>query len=182
MSQPTETEVKFRAEDLMAVRDKLMASGAVVTEPRHLERNTLFDDADHSLAARGMLLRLRDALGAVVTLKAPAPADDDGQHKTRVEIETSVGDYNATFAILTALGYAPSWRYEKYRESFRLDAVTVSLDHTPIGDFVEIEGPPASIRPQADRLGFEWPARNLKTYRELFAEAGGTDQGDMIFT
>jgi len=105
----------------------------------------------------------------------------DAQHKTRVEIETEVGDYDAAFSILTALGYTPVWRYEKYRESFRLEDVSVTLDHTPIGDFVEIEGPAPAIRPAAGRLGFDWTERSLKTYRELFAEASGAQQGNMTF-
>jgi len=177
-----ETEVKFRAADLAALRADLIAQGAVITQSRHLERNTLFDDADRSLARRGMLLRLRDALDTQLTLKAPAPPDaQNSQHKARIEIETTVNDYDAAFAILTALGYAPWWRYEKYRESFRLDEVIIALDHTPIGDFVEIEGPPDAIRPVAERLGFDWTARNLQTYRELFNAAGLTDRTDMVF-
>jgi adenylate cyclase class 2 len=129
-----------------------------------------------------MLLRLRDALDTHLTLKAPAPSGaQSDQHKARVEIEITVNDYDAAFAILTALGYSPAWRYEKYRESFRLDDVIVALDHTPIGDFVEIEGPPDAIRPVAERLGFDWTARNLQTYRELFNAAGLTDRTDMVF-
>lgn len=173
-----ETEVKFRATDLLGLRDRLIARGAIVTQQRHRERNTLFDDADRSLSRRGMLLRLRDALDTRLTLKAPAPpGSHGGEHKSRVELEITVSDGQATFAILTALGYAPWWRYEKYRESFRLGDAIVSLDHTPIGDFVEIEGPPSSIRATAEQLGFDWSARNLQTYRELFDAAGrpGTD-------
>jgi len=179
---PIETEVKFRAPDLSALRHELLARGATISEPRHLERNTLFDDAGRSLTARGMLLRLRSAVDTVITLKTPAPPDaQSAQHKRRVEIETTVGDHAAAFAILTALGYTPLWRYEKYRESFRLDETTVVLDHTPIGDFVEIEGAPDAIRPVAERLGFDWSERNLKTYRELYVEMRGTDQGNMVF-
>ena len=182
MSQPVETEVKFCVVDLPALRDQLLAQGAMISEPRHLERNTLFDDAARSLTARGLLLRLRRAIHTVITFKAPAPPDaQSAQHKRRIEIETSVGDYDAAFAIFSALGYTPIWRYEKYRESFRLNDVHVTLDHTPIGDFVEIEGSPGAIRPVAERLGFDWSERNLKTYRELYVEMKGTDQGNMIF-
>lgn len=177
-----ESEVKFHINDLEKLRVELIARGAIVTQSRHLERNTLFDDAGHSLARRGMLLRLRSALDTVLTLKAPAPPGQHStQHKKRIEIETTVGDFDAAFSILTRLGFAPAWRYEKYRESFRLDGVTVSLDHTPIGDFVEIEGPPESIRPAADRLGFEWASRNLQTYRDLFVQAAPPGKTDMTF-
>jgi adenylate cyclase class 2 len=177
-----ETEVKFRAINLAALRADLISKGAIVSEQRHLERNILFDDAEGSLKRRGMLLRLRSALDANITLKAPAPPEAQStQHKSRIEYEIVVSDAETAFKILTALGYSPSWRYEKYRESFRLDDVTIVLDHTPIGDFAEIEGAPSALRPIADRLGFNWDDRNLLTYRELFDAAGLTDRTDMVF-
>lgn len=176
-----ETEVKFRVIDLGTLRGDLIERGAILTQSRHKERNTVFDDAGGSLQARGMLLRLRDALDITLTLKTPVASDlPGGQHKARVEHETTVGDHDTVFAILTALGYAPWWRYEKYRESFRLGQATISLDHTPIGDFVEIEAPPDAIRPLAEQLGFDWATRNLQTYRELF-EAAERPGSDMTF-
>ena len=185
-----ETEVKFRVPDLAELGDRLVALGAIPAQPRHLERNVLFDDSGMSLSARGMLLRLRDALGAHITLKAPAPPEwQSSQHKARVEHEISVDSYDAAFAILAALGYAPWWRYEKYRESFRLgdpagrgaSSATIALDHTPIGDFVEIEAPPESIRLVSAQLGFVWSTRSLQTYRELFDAAGHAAGADMTF-
>jgi adenylate cyclase class 2 len=185
-----ETEVKFRVPDLAALRDRLIARGAILAQPRHLERNVLFDDDAKSLRGRGMLLRLRDALGAYITLKAPAPPErQSSQHKARVEHEISVDNVDTAFAILAGLGYTPWWRYEKYRESFRLgdpagrgaSSATVALDHTPIGDFVEIEAPPESIRLVAEQLGFDWSTRNLQTYRELFDATGRAAGADMTF-
>jgi len=177
-----ETEVKFRVPDLDALRGSLMARGAILAQPRHLERNVLFDDSERSLHRRGMLLRLRDALGAHITLKAPAPSEQQSsQHKARVEHEITVDSYDTAFSILAALGYAPWWRYEKYRESFRLGDATIALDHTPIGDFVEIEAPPESIRLAAGQLGFDWSERSLQTYRELFDAAGQAAGADMTF-
>lgn len=177
-----ETEVKFRVVDVGVLRGDLIARGAILAQSRHLERNTVFDDSNGSLRRRGMLLRLRDALDTHLTLKAPVPGDQhDGQHKVRVEHEIVVSDHDAAHAILAALGFTPWWRYEKYRESFRLDQAIVSLDHTPIGDFVEIEAPPQAIRPLAEQLGFDWSARNLQTYHELFDASGLAAQADMVF-
>ncbi len=181
--RPIETEVKFRVTDLGTLRSELIARGAIVTQSRHLERNTVFDDAGGSLQSRGMLLRLRDALDIQLTLKTPVSGvQHDGQHKTRVEHEIVVSDHDAAVAILTTLGFRPWWRYEKYRESFRLGQAIVSLDHTPIGDFVEIEAPPQAIRPLAEQLGLDWSARIVQTYRDLFDEAGLADRSDMVFS
>jgi len=55
------------------------------------------------------------------------------------------------------------FRYEKYRTTFRLpdsnawaNGLLIELDETPIGTFVELEGPPRpSIEPQRS-----WDLRN----------------------
>jgi adenylate cyclase class 2 len=127
-----------------------------------------------------MVLRLRDALETVLTFKGP-PDVENTQHRSRPEYEVTVSDYDSMFRILTALGYTPAWRYEKYRESLQLGDVVLSLDHTPIGDFVEIEGRPDAIRPTAERLGLDWETRNLQTYREVFDAMRSADQVDMLF-
>jgi len=44
--------------------------------------------------------------------------------------------------ILRALGYAPSFRYEKFRAEWTDGKGQVVVDETPIGDFCEIEGSP----------------------------------------
>lgn len=181
-AQAIETEVKFHVADLAAIHDELIAQGALITQSRHLERNILFDDDQHTLEQRGAVLRLRSALDATLTLKSLSPSDAQNiEHKVRVEIESVVADFDAMFHILESLGFSPTWRYEKYRESLRLNDAIISLDHTPIGDFVEIEGPPASIRVTADRLSLAWEKRNLQSYRALFHEMASKDQANMVF-
>ena len=47
----------------------------------------------------------------------------------------------------------------------------IFADHTPIGDFIEIEGPDEeAIRRSAELLGLDWEERIEKGYRALFAE------------
>ena len=41
-----ETEVKFLVEDLVAMRQRLVALGATLTTPRTYEENLLFDTPD----------------------------------------------------------------------------------------------------------------------------------------
>lgn len=175
-----ETEVKFRTTDLTALREVLLAQGAVVVQARHRERNVVFEDGARSLRPRQMVLRLRDALETVLTFKGP-PDPKNTQHRARPEYEVTVSDYDAMFRILTALGYAPDWQYEKYREALQWEEVVIALDHTPIGDFVEIEGQPEAIRPAAERLGFDWGTRNLHTYREMFDAVRSAGQVNMLF-
>ena len=63
----------------------------------------------------------------------------------REEIETEAASARRLLAILAALGYAPVFRYEKYREEFARRGVVIAIDETPIGTFVEIEGEEAAI-------------------------------------
>ena len=58
------------------------------------------------------------------------------------------------------------FRYEKDRESWVLEDVTVALDHTPIGDFVEFEGEGAAT--VAKRCGLDPMEAVVLTYLGLY--------------
>ena len=95
------------------------------------------------------------------------------------EIEVDVDDGDGFEAILAGLGYVRVFRYQKYRETFRWRDVEIVVDETPIGTFVEIEGPVATIHEAARALGREPRDYIADSYAALFAAAGGT--GDMVF-
>ena len=141
-------------------------------------------EAAGELAARGKLLRLRrDGVRTLLTYKAPVPGEH--RHKVREEHETEIADAEALVAILDGLGYSPVYRYQKYRTLFELEGVTVCLDETPIGCFVELEGQPEAIDRVAARLGFAEQDYIRLTYRDLqereAAESGRGETGDMVF-
>ncbi|MFQ5926479.1 MAG: class IV adenylate cyclase [Terriglobia bacterium] len=167
--QRKEVEIKLAVASAGAVRRQLAQLGFRVCEPRHLEQNTLFDTARKKLRRRGLMLRLRVVNGrALLTFKAPLRASR--HYKVRAETETPVVSARATCAILAGLGYAPSFRYEKYRTAFarRRETGEVVLDETPIGTFLELEGPPHWIRRRARGQGRR-PAEFLTaTYTELY--------------
>jgi len=84
--------------------------------------------------------------------------------------------------VLRALGYEPTYRYQKYRQPYHLAAVEVLLDETPIGNFLELEGPPEAIDAAARALGFSPADYDARTYRELHqARTGREEPGDMVF-
>ena len=75
--------------------------------------NTLYDLPGQPLRHRGELLRLRRyGKEWLLTHKAKGKA---GRHKMREETETKVNDGKKMDAILRALGFEPSFRYEKFR-------------------------------------------------------------------
>ena len=86
----------------------------------------------------------------------------------RVELETRVENGQQMDAILRALGYAPTFRYEKYRAEWSDGKGHVVLDKTPIGWFGEIEGPARWIDGTAARLGIPRGDYITQTYADIF--------------
>jgi adenylate cyclase class 2 len=163
-----EIEVKFRVADLGALGRKLRAAGFRRVTPRTHEMNTLYDLPGEVLKRRKELLRLRQ-YGSEWKLTHKS-GGKKARHSSRVELETSVGEGNKMDAILLALGYAPSFRYEKFRAEWTDGKGQVVVDHTPIGDFCEIEGPPRWIDRTAKRLGVPPQDYITKNYATLFTD------------
>jgi adenylate cyclase class 2 len=163
---PKEIEIKFRIDDHPALTRALKQAGfKQITRSTH-EMNSLYDLPGQKLRKRDALLRLRKYGETwVLTHKAKGNA---GRHKVRIELETRVEDGVQMDAILRALGFAPTFRYEKYRAEWNDGRGHVVLDETPIGNFGEIEGPPRWIDRTARALGIA-PANYItQTYAELF--------------
>ena len=167
-----ETEVKLRLPDAASARAMLEGLGYRARGPRTLQVDQLYDRAGDELEASGRVLRLRSAGGqCVLTYKGPA---GNGPHKSREEIELRVEDGPAMEQILLALGYHAGFRYEKYRTTFRGESDgepgIVTLDETPMGDFLELEGPEYWIDGTAVKLGFCAQDHVVSTYAELYHE------------
>ena len=163
-----EVEIKFRIESAAEVRRRLRAKGfRRITAPTR-EINTLYDLPGHPLRARGQLLRLRQyGKQWVLTHKAPGRG---GRHKSRVETETRVANGAEMDGILRALGFAPVFRYEKFREEWSDGQGHVVVDKTPVGVFGEIEGGPRWIDGSAKKLGIARGEYLTDTYAGLFAK------------
>jgi adenylate cyclase class 2 len=75
-------------------------------------------------------------------------------------------------ALFNGLGYQPSLRYEKYRTEFSREEEPghVVVDETPIGTFIELEGPPRWIDKTARLLGFSRDDYILLSYGRLFEQ------------
>jgi adenylate cyclase class 2 len=162
-----ELEVKFYVSDLGGIEKRLRALGAHLMTARQHEINLRFDTPGGELAAGYRVLRLRQDDAARLTFKGPSQYDDGVRR--RQEIEFVVSDFAAAQAFLEALGYIVSMMYEKYRTTYELDGVHITLDEMPYGTFIEIEGPDsASIRRVHKRMGLDWERRVPDSYAMLF--------------
>ncbi|HSK46013.1 MAG TPA: class IV adenylate cyclase, partial [Candidatus Binatia bacterium] len=91
------------------------------------------------------------------------------RHKSRREIETQVANGDALAQVLEAIGFSPSFRYEKYRSEWSDSTGHVVIDETPIGNFGEIEGQSKWIDATARRLNISVKSYLKESYAELFA-------------
>jgi adenylate cyclase class 2 len=175
---PNEIEIKFRVENLRVLTRLLKRAGFKrLTRSTH-EINSLYDLPGQKLRQRGELLRLRKYGETWVLTHKKRPtlahrtrkdeAPDAGRHKVRVELETRVENGRQMDGLLRALGFAPTFRYEKYRAEWSDGTGHVVLDETPIGNFGEIEGPPRWIDRTARALGIAPTHYITQTYAELF--------------
>ena len=163
------------------------------------EENVIFDTPQGGLAKHGQLLRIRTETPEVrgkskksapkqrviLTFKQPmtrpavaeTESRSDGPYKVRDEIEVEVAESANLARIFEGLGMNGWFRYEKYRTTFRLPAskawakgLLIELDETPIGTFVELEGPAEAIDRAAEELGYSKRDYVLKNYLRLYME------------
>jgi adenylate cyclase class 2 len=104
----------------------------------------------------------------LLTLKGPARYL--GRIKQREELELELNDAVSMIAILERLGFQEHLRYEKDRETWRVRAVTVTLDHTPLGDFAEIEGPETDLERIAVLIGLDPSSAVRGSYPSLWQD------------
>ena len=172
-----ETEIKLRIGDEKVLRRalaRLSAKPVGTGNGRVHEWNVIFDTPQGGLAKHGQLLRIRKETAQgkkakgekpriILTFKQPAVGvteEDRYRHKVRDEIETEVVDAEALQKIFEGLGMSGWFSYEKYRTTMKLPGtakwakdLVIGLDETPVGTFLELEGPAEAIDRAAQELG-----------------------------
>ena len=200
MATETEIKLKVRDlpafhRALKRLGARLAHSGA----RRVHEENIIFDSPDGALARQAKLLRIRTETPSapanakrhsrrrvILTYKQPVSAVPgepshevpDFSYKVREEFELVVSDASALAGIIEGLGMHGWFRYEKYRTTYRLPSskpwakgLLIELDETPIGTFVELEGPETAIDRVARELGYSQQDYILKNYLRLYVES-----------
>ncbi len=136
----------------------------------------------------------------ILTFKSPpeelamgeaSPVVKDRRHKVRQEIEVVLTDAAGLQKIFEGLGLRGWFRYEKYRTTYRLpgrmkwaQGLLLELDETPVGTFLELEGPGEAIDRAAKELGYGVKDYVLKNYLMLYVEdcrKRGVEAGEMLF-
>jgi adenylate cyclase class 2 len=191
--QSAEIELKFPIRDLTRLQARLPGLGFQLDTPRTFEHNVLYDTPGRALRELKQILRIRryGSLWTVTHKRQAASGADQARYKVRLETETRVDDGPALGVIFEQLGYTPVFRYEKFRTEWSqitstftaplfseaalsLGAVAppqrshLVIDETPIGDYAELEGPPAWIDEMLARLGVDPASCLTESYGRLF--------------
>ncbi|MCX6551580.1 MAG: class IV adenylate cyclase [Acidobacteria bacterium] len=177
-----EREIKLRFDSAADARAAVLATGAEPMHARRFQEDCLFDTDDEQLRRQRCALRIRsEGPRSVLTFKGPV---QPGPVKIREELETVVADGEVLRAVLERLGLSVWFRYQKYREEFTHQDVVIAIDETPVGTFVEIEGPEEGIRSTAAAMTRGPGDYILESYHTLFVrnrEILGFKGTDMVF-
>lgn len=185
-----ETEVKLEVKDTKGLRRRLTEQGFRVIMARHFESNILFDYPDLRLRKLRCLVRLR-YMGdqALLTYKGTPLQSRD--YKIRPEFESMVDDGHRVHEILLHLGLQEMFSYEKYRTIYaprgKRDALGgphLVYDETPVGTYIELEGPQRWIDEVARQLGYSRKDYIKESYAALYrkkCQQEGKTAGNMLF-
>ena len=180
MDATLEREIKLDFGDADQARQAILATGATPLRGRRLQEDYLLDTPEDTLRRRRCVLRVRLECGkTMLTFKGPVQTSP---MKLRQELETVVGDGMLLLHVLEELGFRVWFRYEKYREEYA--NVTIAIDETPVGTFVEIEGSEQGIHDMAAALARKPADYVTDSYRGLFVklcERNGLPLTDMVF-
>src|SRR5512137_2631280 len=173
----TEIEIKIKIGDAKAAREKLVGLGAAVARERHLEKNVLYDLPSGALRGARRALRLRTT-GKRATLTFKGEPQKSRSFKVREEYETQVREPKEARKILKALGLKETFSYGKHRTVLRKSRLTLCVDETPVGNFIELEGERHEITRFARALGFGRADFITRSYVGMIRDRGGTGAAD----
>jgi len=165
---------------LLRIRTEIPAAGAGKGAPRGKKK-----------PQERFLLTFKSPPDQLAIGPATVSQPSHGRYKIREEIEMVISDAGALEKIFEGLGLRGWFRYEKYRTTYHLPArhhwaqdLLIEVDETPLGDFVELEGPAVAIDQAAKELGFSPGDYILKNYLVLYLDdcrRRNLPPGDMLF-
>lgn len=139
-----EIEVKLKIDDVVGIKDKILSQGATLDKERHSQEDTFYDRPSMELRKKHHALRIR-RIGKKTFLTFKGPEQKSRKFKIREEYETEVKNERNLRKILKSLGLQPVFQYTKFRTAYRKKRLIICVDETPVGNFLELEGPQSEI-------------------------------------
>lgn len=173
-----EIEVKIKIDNLKELKDRILKLNPK-QEGKSFDEDVYYDYDDRRIRNADKVFRLRN--NKIVAFKGPQTGK---KVMDREEIEMEV-DGDKFREIMSKLGIKPIRKKQKYRETFKFDEGEVLIDETPIGNYLEIEGPEEFIINMTKKLGFSEKDHIIKTYsqlgREYYKKKKVPFDGNMVF-
>lgn len=180
-----EIEIKLAFDTVPQALALLADNGFHPESARGFESNTVYDFPGNLLRSRGELIRIRTTDGEnLLTYKGPSLP---GEHKVREEIEVGLSGAGPLHDVFQRIGLVPVFRYEKFRTRYSSQAAPEGhalLDETPIGVFLELEGPGEWIDHVAAMLGkgkSDYIKDSYGTLFEKYHAKTGLGSSNMVF-
>jgi len=162
-----EIETKFKIDSPLLLRRRLKKLGAKFVSKK-LEKDTYYSIPEKPRASNTVRLRFLGKKG-IFTVKGSPIKDKSRKFKIREEFQTEIADVKMFAGILERIGFVPSLKKEKIRETYKLKKTFVVIDKLPfMGFYVEIEASKKEIKKIAKLLGFSMEKAIPNTYMELF--------------
>jgi adenylate cyclase class 2 len=132
-----EIEIKAYCDNTLEVIELLQEKGAEKLDSIY-QKDIYFNHPFRDFVQTDEAFRIRTVNNSsFITYKGPKL---NTESKTRSEFETSVGDFDTVYQIVTHLGLFESGIVEKKREEYNLNGITVCVDSVvDLGNFVEFE-------------------------------------------
>ena len=152
----TEIEVKFCNVDIVDIREKLKASGAMLEQPMRLMKRALIEEPHHE--KENAFIRIRDEGDkTTLTFKRRDKLQGDTIDNTK-EIEVIVSDFETTVELFREAGWEYKTFQESKRETWKLGDAEVVIDEWPwLKPYIEIEASTEDeVKQAAATLDFDW--------------------------
>lgn len=176
-----EFEAKFYPVDKDEYRKKLTSIGAILKIPERKMVRFVADFRDNPNLGNKECLRVRDE-GGLIRLSFKSFADNAKEVTDQKEIETEVGDFDATVKIFKKLGLKFNRKQETLREEWDYKGIQITIDTWPgLLPFTEIEGDSEeSVVKTAGVLGFDWSEKLIMPASGLYSKAYGVNEREAL--
>jgi len=190
MNKEIEIKLEIPNTDIGLVLEKMEQKFGLVAETPFLQTTYQFFTNDFS--TQKVFPRIRNEVDGRTTLTLKVKKEESQNYFKRLEYESGIGDPDAIIGMMEHLGFPYKVIWQKKRTLFKSRCVdgddvpipVFSLDETPIGFFLEIEGTESEIENAIKTLNLASYRRIPKSYLALWEEykkEKGIDRVDMVF-
>ncbi len=179
----TEIEVKYKLKDKKVVLDWLNQNAKEIKN-RYMDRTYSLWDRIKALSRMGVFVRTRqEGSKHTFTIKT-RDLKLVSRYAERTEYNLEIEDASRMAEMLRMIGLEDMRILEKYRTMWKYKVCIIVIDETPIGDFIEIEGPKQNLEELIKILklkGKRITQAYWDVYRDYCRKKGIDEENNLVF-